>query len=41
MHIGYFVEQQYTGLPEEAMIEHGGCFGLPNRYFDPAHGAAL
>ena len=41
MHIGYFVEQQYTGLPEEAIIENGGFFGLPNRYFDPAHGAAL
>jgi alkanesulfonate monooxygenase SsuD/methylene tetrahydromethanopterin reductase-like flavin-dependent oxidoreductase (luciferase family) len=41
VHIGYFVEQQYTGIPEEAVIENGGFFGLPNRYFDPAHGAAL
>jgi alkanesulfonate monooxygenase SsuD/methylene tetrahydromethanopterin reductase-like flavin-dependent oxidoreductase (luciferase family) len=41
MHIGYFVEQQYTGIPEEVVIENLGFFGLPNRYFDPAHGAAL
>lgn len=41
MHIGYFVEQQYTGIPEEAVVENGGFFGMPNRYFDPARGADL
>ncbi len=41
MQFGYFVEQQYTGIPEAAVINNGGFFGLPNEYFDPAHGAEL
>ena len=41
MQIGYFVEQQYTGIPEEAVYANGGFFGLPNEHFDPAHGARL
>jgi alkanesulfonate monooxygenase SsuD/methylene tetrahydromethanopterin reductase-like flavin-dependent oxidoreductase (luciferase family) len=41
MQIGYFVEQQYTGIPEEAVYSNGGFFGLPNEHFDPAHGAEL
>jgi alkanesulfonate monooxygenase SsuD/methylene tetrahydromethanopterin reductase-like flavin-dependent oxidoreductase (luciferase family) len=41
VHIGYFVEQQYTGLSEETVIMNGGFFGLPNSHFDPVQGAAL
>src|ERR1700761_4759713 len=41
MQIGYFVEQQYSPVPEEAIFKNGGFFGLPNEYFDPAVGAKL
>ncbi|MEQ9452465.1 MAG: LLM class flavin-dependent oxidoreductase [Pseudomonadales bacterium] len=41
MHIGYFVEQQYTGIDEDAIMNNGGFFGLPNEHFDPARGAEL
>lgn len=41
MQIGYFVEQQYSPVPEEAIFKNGGFFGLPNEHFDPAVGAKL
>jgi hypothetical protein len=41
MKIGYFVEQQYGPLDEEAVYKNGGFFGLPNEHFDPAVGAQL
>jgi alkanesulfonate monooxygenase SsuD/methylene tetrahydromethanopterin reductase-like flavin-dependent oxidoreductase (luciferase family) len=41
MQIGYFVEQQYADVPESAIFENGGFFGLPNKYFDRETGSRL
>jgi alkanesulfonate monooxygenase SsuD/methylene tetrahydromethanopterin reductase-like flavin-dependent oxidoreductase (luciferase family) len=41
VHIGYFVEQQYSALPQEAILLNGGFFGLPNKNFDRKTGAEL
>lgn len=41
MHIGYFVEQQYWPIPEEAVLLNGGFFGLSNEYFDRKRGSEL
>ncbi len=42
MHIMWFTERAYSiHLPEEEVLRNRSFFGLPNKLFDPAKGAAL
>jgi len=41
MHIMYFSERPYSGIPEDEIIKRRSFFGMPNSFFDAERGSQL
>ena len=39
MHVAYFTERPYRGVPEDVIIRNKAYFAVPNSYFDHVRGA--